>query len=372
MAFLGQNRSLRPPSTRVLRSALRAGVAVGLLPRFAKDRLVVWVNRRVEDADLGRHLLSRHLQEQVAGCPVHLGLPVRDPDPNYKPSLQLYSDDGVALGYAKIGWNQATAALVRNETTALQALAAAPPRVVSVPSVRYAADWCERAVLVAGQLPFGLVKYPAPGRAPSGKVLGDLAGPVRRRTRLVDSAYWRRTREEARAVAGSAGGHTVGAALLTLLDSVEGHSGHRVVEFARWHGDLVPWNVGVSRRGLHVWDWEHSAPEVPLGFELLHWHFQVAFVARGEALRGSLVGAQRTAALHWSGAAGSDVAGPLQETGRAVGQLYAAELALRTHRLMRGGGGWNPRIYPAVVDLLLEQSRDSPRSDLRLDDSAVG
>ena len=35
---------------------------------------------------------------------------------------------------------------------------------------------------------------------------------------------------------------------------------------------------------LYAWDWESSAPDAPVGFDALHYHFQVAFVARRRPL----------------------------------------------------------------------------------------
>ena len=43
--------------------------------------------------------------------------------------------------------------------------------------------------------------------------------------------------------------------------------------FGRWHGDWTPWNMTTRDGHPIVWDWERTAPSVPVGFDLLHYAF---------------------------------------------------------------------------------------------------
>ncbi len=63
---------------------------------------------------------ARRAGRAELGTPVHAAFGVRPPDPNHKPTLQLFDDRGEPRGYAKIGWNDATRALVTAEAAALR------------------------------------------------------------------------------------------------------------------------------------------------------------------------------------------------------------------------------------------------------------
>ena len=119
-----------------------------------------------------------------------------------------------------------------------------------------------------------------------------------------------------------------------------------MLRFGRWHGDWVPWNLAVSAAGLHAFDWEHSASEVPVGLDLAHWAFQVSLVLHGSDAAAAAAAADAACRDGWPRL---DVP-PAQ--GRCIATLYLVEMALRTWRLQRAGGGWNERLHPGLARVL--------------------
>ena len=46
------------------------------------------------------------------------------------------------------------------------------------------------------------------------------------------------------------------------------------VRHGSWHGDWTPWNMSRTGTRVLLWDWEHFAHGVPLGFDALHYRAQ--------------------------------------------------------------------------------------------------
>jgi hypothetical protein len=80
-----------------------------------------------------------------------------------------------------------------------------------------------------------------------------------------------------------------------------------------------------------------------LGFDLIHFAFQVAFLVR----RRSIGEASRIAA-----GASLDRLGISESARAALGTLHLVELLLRAEEARGLGAGVNPRVYPAVLEVL--------------------
>lgn len=110
--------ALRPPRVRANRLAVGVLAGLGLTGLAGMPVLTVAVPT---DADPAELLLAGHLG-RLMGRTLHAAIGIRPPDPHHKPTLQLFDDRGVARAYAKIGWNEATRAMVRAEAAALREL----------------------------------------------------------------------------------------------------------------------------------------------------------------------------------------------------------------------------------------------------------
>ncbi|MFG3699280.1 hypothetical protein ACGF5C_15370 [Micromonospora sp. NPDC047620] len=342
--------ALRPPKVRAVRAALGGLARVGAVDLAPFPRLTVSLP---DGLAAGEVLLAGRLAGALGGPSVYAACGVRPPDPNHKPTLQLFDPAGRPLGYAKIGWNGATRALVTAEAAALREL----PAVAGTPD-HPAAPRLLAEVTAAGQV-IALVE-PLPPEV-RGVPAGDpprLAAllAVARRGRppasprpLAGSAFLARLAAEAqRAAAGTPDGPRAVAAVAALAR----RHGDTAVEFGHWHGDWVPWNLGVHAGRLVAWDWEHSGPDVPLGFDLAHDAFQRALVLRGEPAATAV----RAVDAHLDHHGGGLGLGPAAR--RLVADGYLLEMWLRTWRLADAGAGWNAALHPALLDAV--EKRLSP------------
>ncbi len=348
LASLLRYNRLRDARTATARAGLAAvGLAGGM--DTACDHLVITVASTLPAQHYSEHLLLSRLQVELQQPSLCAGIGVRPLDPNSKPTLQLFTDGGKPAGYAKIGWNQATRALVDNEAATLRALPASMTQL-HIPTVRWSGTWQGRSVTVTSALPAGISRHPNPDKPPVAAVLLEFAGQPQRDRTLVDTDYWQELMQEVPAIHDDE--PDLGNALSRYLMALRQRHGQARVAMARWHGDWVPWNMGYRHDRLYVWDWEHSHPSAPLGFDLAHWWFQVAFVLRQAYLAPALAKVRARCAAGWPEL---DLS-PSQ--GTIVADLYLAELARRTSRLHRGGGGWNPGLYPALLAALSAQAAD--------------
>ncbi|WP_433538259.1 hypothetical protein ACQPZK_11420 [Micromonospora sp. CA-249363] len=336
--------ALRPPKVRALRAAL------GGLARFGKaglapfPTLTVWVPEGADVADL---VLTERLAAALGGTPLLAACGVRPPDPNAKPTLQLFTVDGRPRGYAKIGWNDATRALVTAEAAALRALRAVTgvPDHPAPPGLLTETAWAGQAVAVIEPLPPDVrgVSADDPPRIAALLAVARRGGAPGVPRPLAASTFLARLAAQAEraAVTGPAGARAVAA-----VAALARRHGDTSVEFGHWHGDWVPWNLGTHDGRLVAWDWEHSGPDVPVGFDLAHDAFQRSLVLRGEPAE---VAAE--AVDTWLGRHGGRLG--LDAARRAlVADAYLLEMWLRTWRLADAGAGWNPALHPGLLDVI--------------------
>lgn len=66
-----------------------------------------------------------------------------------------------------------------------------------------------------------------------------------------------------------------------LVEAFDRRWGQLEVPIGCWHGDWVAWNMSVLGGDVQLWDWEHFAEGVPLGFDVLHFTAQTARATSG-------------------------------------------------------------------------------------------
>ncbi|KAB1948992.1 hypothetical protein F8271_01650 [Micromonospora sp. ALFpr18c] len=336
--------ALRPPRVRAVRAAVGGLARLGAVGLAPFPTLTVSVPVGVPVAEL---LLTERLAAALGGTPLLAAFGVRPPDPNHKPTLQLFDGDGRPRGYAKIGWNDATRALVTAEAAALRAL----PAVVGAadhpvpPGLLAELAWADQVVAVIEPLPSAVRGVPVddPPRVAALLAVARRGGPGAPPRPLAGSAFLARMTAQARRAAAAGAAGTRAVAAVEVLTRLHGATD---VEFGHWHGDWVPWNLGEYGGRLFAWDWEHSGPDVPVGFDLAHDAFQRALVLRGEpaAVAAGAVDA------HLDRHGDRLGLGPAQR--RLVADGYLVEMWLRTWRLADAGAGWNTALHPALLEVI--------------------
>ncbi|MBB5480496.1 hypothetical protein HNR20_005001 [Micromonospora parathelypteridis] len=342
--------ALRPWKVRAVRAALGVLARVDAMDLAPFPRLTVSLPEGVAADEV---LLAGQLGAALGVPSVYAACGVRPPDPNHKPTLQLFAPDGRALGYAKIGWNGATRALVAVEAAALRELAAATraPEHPAAPRLLVETAVGGQMVVLVEPLPPAVrgVAAGAPPRVAALLAVARRGSPPQPPRRLAGSPFLVRLTVEAERAAASA---PVGARAVAAVAALARRHGDTAVEFGHWHGDWVPWNLGVHDGRLVAWDWEHSGPSVPLGFDLAHDAFQRALVLRDEP----------------AGAAALAVDAHLDRYGAELGlgpaarglvsDAYLLEMWLRVWRLADAGAGWNAALHPALLDVIEKRTSD--------------
>jgi hypothetical protein len=337
---LGADRSaLAGPARQVLRRAVRARA----FP------LLGWPMLRVQgddpDADSVEGYLSRSLRTDV-----RVGVLLGTRRANQKPVLQVFSRDGTVLGYAKVGHNDLTAGLVRREAAAVATVGLHLPRSFRLPEVLHEGRWAGLEVLVLSPLTTDRGHaVPRPALVAAMREVAWLVGVAD--APLAESGFWSRIRGAASAFADGPDSRR----LQHAVSALEQQDGAHPVGLGGWHGDWGPWNMGTAHGELQVWDWERYDPEVPLGFDALH------FGAQGVRPGDRAERRQERAFLR-------SVPSCLAELGVHPAQhdltlrLYLVEIAVRYLDALRGGATPALRRRTSWVLTLLEHLTDQTRS----------
>ncbi len=310
-AAVGRHRGSGTPAARMRKGLVALALSAGAGPLLFRDRLLVATTD--DEATLDSYL------QAALGCELHLTLQVTGARANRKPLLQLLRPDGAVAGFAKIGTDALTRRLVRSEGEALMRLAGVGLVQFAVPGVQHRGRWNGLEVLVLAPLPTRL-HHRAEARAPliaAMRELAQMAGVSQEQ--VGSSAHWRRLLQ--RLSSAPAGAEQV--ALSSALGLLGEHAGETLLSYGAWHGDWSPWNMGVAREGLWVWDWERFEVGVPLGFDILHHQLQVEVWAGGSSP------ARAASELVRNGAALLDPFGVPPREARFTTLLYLAELAVR-------------------------------------------
>ncbi|WP_412753808.1 hypothetical protein [Krasilnikovia sp. M28-CT-15] len=348
--------ALRPPRVRAGRTAVGLLARAGALRLTRAPVLSVHVPAGVDPAEV---LLCAHLADLLGVPGLHAAIGIRPPDPHHKPTLQLFDDAGRPRGYAKIGWNDGTRAMVRAEAATLAALPAPGGELPVVPGLVLHTRWRDREVAVVAPMPRRVRRLRSPGepRLTAMLAVARRGGPAAAPRALRDSPLlsdWRRRAAGAAAATAEWGAHPAAMSIGAAIDAIEARDGALAGEFGDWHGDWVPWNMARHRGRLYLWDWENRGTGVPVGFDLAHQAFQTALSLRGRPAPDCADAAD--AALHRYGPAlGLDVARQ-----RMVVDAYLVELWLRTFELSGGAAGWNPRLHPALLQVLAARLGTAP------------
>ena len=232
--------------------------------------------------------VEAHLS-RVLGRPVRICVYIGPPRAVRKPVFQVLSLRGETFAFAKLGQDRFTDHLVRAESRAVQDLGRHSWRLLRVPEVIHSGSWNGHPLLVQSA-----IKPPVRRDVDSALIksaMSELAalGPSDS-SALSGSSYWYALRERIAGV----GESSFGAALKRSVDELSPRAAELSLRFGPWHGDWAPWNMVVRADGVHVWDWEKFAVDVPVGFDAIHYFVQGTVVERGarpaEAFAAALAG----------------------------------------------------------------------------------
>ncbi len=323
---------LRETSARLLASA---ALQLGLARPLLRDRIAI----RTTTVAAGEPSLHDYLAAAVGAPAVELSFAFGSMRPNRKPVVRIHAPNGRTLGFAKVGWNPLTEALVAVEADLLQSPAVSRLRRMVVPTVLHRGRWQGRSVVVTSPL-IGRppVRRPAP---PDTEVLVELAGMAPRSDAAMAGSAYRRAIDErlGRLAPDERDG------LADALTRIDERFGAEVLGHGAWHGDWTPWNMRTCGDRLIVWDWERSGSAVPVGFDALHYEFH-------RRLSSSPQRSSVDVLMDATAAAAATLEQLGQPAVEAVAALYAVEMHLRFESA--DSVGWLPGLVAGAAHRLAD------------------
>ena len=282
--------------------------------------------------------IEQHLSE-VLGTEVVVGLGVGSLRANQKPILQVFDRRGRCVAYVKVGDSELTAGLVQQEGAALAGLAKQDWRLLEIPALLHLGDWQGLELLVISALDTAVRPAGGPLLQPPLDALDELYDRYDEGSAaLATSAYWQSlvgTADEVEDVRQRT-------AYKEALERVEESHGDDKVRLTAWHGDFAPWNLGMRRGRLQLWDWERFATGVPAGLDRVHYVLHTSTRAHGFSadVIDTALASPHTHHPAWSSSA--------QEL---LGVLYLASI---TARYLLGSQGDQGEVIRPTLDTVLD------------------
>jgi hypothetical protein len=342
--------ALRTAPRRLVRNLFSIGLGSGVDWPFVQNKIDIGVASGASAEQLADCLLTEYLRRRLGRGPVMIAFGSGG-GPYRKPVLQVFGMDGMPLAYVKVGWNDWTREAVHREVTALRLCASRPMRL-GVPELLGHWLWQGLDLLVTAPLPGGVRRLGLNSCLPGAgliREISQLSPPYV--GELGTSPWWQALRTR---ILDGVADNTVRTQLERVADGIERCFGLATLEFGSWHGDLVPWNMAQLDGRLYAWDWECFAPTAPVGFDALHYYFQVAFIARRRPLAVAAVLARQRARPELA------ALGVAPGTEDLVAILHLVELFIRHEEARSSAGGLDDRLYPAVAELLGQWLPASP------------
>jgi hypothetical protein len=343
--------ALRPPRSRFLRRALGGGLRTGIAQVLLRQKFDIGVAPGYPAAQLSGVLLTEYLSDLLGCGPVVMAISGGN-GPYRKPVLQVFSTDGSAVGFVKIGWNDWTRKAVRREAAGLRACASGDRRILDAPELIGHYEWRGLDLLITAPIPTRVRRIAVRSALPDVRVLREicqLSEPFSGELR--SSPWWLGLRARIATVADT----VIRAELDAATSRVEQAGGHTELAFGTWHGDFVPWNLAWANDRLFAWDWESSEPDAPVGFDALHFYFQIAFVAKRLPLE------EATQAALRAGPALTSLGVPAAAH-RLLAALHLLEVIVSQALADGGATGRDSRSHPTVMRVLDQLLASPPRT----------
>jgi hypothetical protein len=189
--------------------------------------------------------------------------------------VRVFDPAGTTLAFGRLGVDDHGRAAVRSERHGLSRASDLGLRTVVPPTLIGVPQWRGDDVLLLA--PLTPVGTQAPdSHVPVDAIMELAHAGASRAARLTSSGWWSSVTYRLALVEDGA--------LRTQLDVARralAASGTTELQLGAWHGDWTPWNMAYDGRRVLLWDWEHFAEDVPVGFDMLHYLAQHMRVSRG-------------------------------------------------------------------------------------------
>ncbi|MBV9227135.1 MAG: hypothetical protein JOY85_24125 [Acidobacteriaceae bacterium] len=249
---------------RMARTLLQMGLRTGIAQPFLRGRLPLQAGSSVPDAAFPlREWLPSHIQDILGYGPLFCSVSLGTPGPHRKPVLHIMNDRGETVAYAKVGWNNESIQLVKNEELVLRTLEHSKFSNVILPRVIHAEAWHGLYLLLQSSVgPLGKSPQALDGRHVTFLIDLHRSLPGKGELPLPEA----RCVSELKQLGFYYYAHLVDCARIFCST----RAGNSEVPFGPIHGDFTPWNIRKCRRGILICDWEYAQFGGPAGWDMLH------------------------------------------------------------------------------------------------------
>ena len=254
---------------RVAKRLLTLGLKGGIVRPLLR-RVQVLIRRDMPEKERGKIFLLEYLKEVLRRRDLTYAISLGTPGPHRKPVVQIMTYDGVVLGYAKVGRDDATNRLVQNEVQTLQVLADVHLRALTVPRVLHSEWWGEHFLCVLSA-PEGLSDgAPQTLTRLHLAALKELWAAQALSMPLQESPFWMTLCGRVRQMNPTYHRNV----LEQGMAKAEAWAGKTPLPFHFCHGDFTPWNMKQDGKKLFIFDWEYASGAGPPAWDLFHFQFQ--------------------------------------------------------------------------------------------------
>ena len=267
---------------RAGKRCVQAGLRIGLAQLLLRVRSSLWISAALAPEAWCDSLLHQHLSEQLGRPNLVYAVSIGTPNRSQKPVLQLMEPNGRIVGYAKVGWNERTVGLVRNEGRTLEQLAGVPFSRAIVPRVLHSGLWRGYFILTQSASEGTLRESPSHLDTRHLQFLIELhrAHPsLRRLPWSTLSLEFSDKIEQLNRRGFPYYSHLIETGALTCGRML----GNSLVPCGLGHGDFAPWNIRMAGPKLLVIDWEYGSEAYPPLWDLFHFQISSATELRNRS-----------------------------------------------------------------------------------------
>jgi thymidylate kinase len=197
------------------------------------------------------------------------------PGNHRKPVIQIMESTGNILGYAKIGWNNETVELVKNETHVLELLSH-NQLSFQVPELIHKDDWNGNYVCIqspANQKAGSASQKPIPIYI---KAIEEIAEMNITFNIISETQFWNSIIKRKDNIQNSYYRYVIERG----IDFIVNNNRDQKIPFHRNHGDFAPWNALISNNQLFLYDWEYSQEYAPAFYDIFHFILQTEYLLK--------------------------------------------------------------------------------------------
>lgn len=228
----------------------------------------------IPDFSIGKKndvLVFEYLKKLCRREDLDFALSLGTPGPDRKPVIQINTHEGDIVGYAKVGWNEGTNSLVKNEADTIMNLSSVSFYSFEMPSVLDAGWWYGRYISILSSPKGRLLPAPKMLDALYMNTINELADLNSKSITIQESTFWSELLNRVKSVKS---GYYRGILERIGIPWIEASLNNLPLPFHMSHGDLAPWNAYIREGKLYLYDWEYARQETPPGWDLFHLIFQ--------------------------------------------------------------------------------------------------